>query len=385
MSADLMMAALADEAMSDTDGDDGSHKDHTDCDEMPGCVAAVSHKVAAVSHVMHAECGAAVSQEECALVAKTFSVENKKRQSDVKHAGNTAKKCKVEPAFVQAANIDGMHQCLFVDGECIPLWPQYLHKTAEGRFIRVDRMEAWLIQFMVASRRHAVRGREPGEKNKTFARSLVRSVCDNLLNEFRRLVLQRNKERHQGMLTIRMNDCEVFASAFARHFYILLDERAMIWIKKGLRRAVAEYFDAELLAVSHKAMKPDCDQFDSMVNMRAGVRDKVYWVPEKCKWCLRFKDANGVWSSDDRNYCKDHDKSLEIPTHLKDGDFKNARELAFRDACHVWNAIDKSGRRRIQLPEKVLNVSMVPVLTTSDPDSEAELERSDERSECDEL
>ena len=78
MSADLMMAALADEAMSDTDGDDGSHKDHTDCDEMPGCVAAVSHKVVAVSQVMHAECGAAVSQEECALVAKTFSVENKK-------------------------------------------------------------------------------------------------------------------------------------------------------------------------------------------------------------------------------------------------------------------------------------------------------------------
>ena len=191
------------------------------------------------------------------------------------------------------------------------------------------------------------------------------------------------------MLVIRVNDCEVIAPAFARHFYILLDERAMIWIHSGLRRAVKDYLDAELLAVSHKAMKPDCDQFDSMVNMRAGVRDKVYWIPEKCKWCLRFKDANGVWRSDDTNYCKDHDISLEIPSDLKDDDFKNARELAFRDACHVWNAIDKSGRRRIQLPEpKSLNVSMVPVLNhkdlshhESDPDSEAELERSD----CDEL
>ena len=86
MSADLMMAALADEAMSDTDGDDGSHKDHTDCDEMPGCVAAVSHKVAAVSHVMHAECGAAVSHKECDLVAKTVSVGNKKEQSEVESA-----------------------------------------------------------------------------------------------------------------------------------------------------------------------------------------------------------------------------------------------------------------------------------------------------------
>ena len=58
MATDLVIAALAGDAISDTDGDDDSHRD---CDEMPGCVAAVSHKVAAVSHVMHAECGAAVS------------------------------------------------------------------------------------------------------------------------------------------------------------------------------------------------------------------------------------------------------------------------------------------------------------------------------------
>ena len=73
---------------------------------------------------------------------------------------------------------------------------------------------------------------------------------------------------------------------------------------------------------------------------------------------------------------------MEIPDNLKDGDFKTARENAFRDACRVWNAIDKSGRRRIQLPEpKTLNVSMVPMTLAnheSDPDSEAELERHDD-------
>ena len=83
MATDLVIAALAGDAISDTDGDDDSHRD---CDEMPGCVAAVSHKVAAVSHVMHAECGAAVSHKECDLVAKTVSVGNKKEQSEVESA-----------------------------------------------------------------------------------------------------------------------------------------------------------------------------------------------------------------------------------------------------------------------------------------------------------
>ena len=215
-------------------------------------------------------------------------------------------------------------------------------------------------------------------KNKPFARALVKSVCDDLLHEFRRALVQAGQTRHKGLLVIRMNDCEVIAPANARHFYILLDERAMIWIHSGLRRAVKDYLDAELLAVSHNAMKSDCDHFGLQSIMRAGVRDKVQWVPEKCRWNLKFTGANGV----DTNYCKERGITLEIPGHLRDDDFKTARENAFRDACRVWNAIDKSGRRRIQLPEqKTLNISMVPVLKDDShhgPDSESELERRDD-------
>ena len=56
----------------------------------------------------------------------------KKRQSDVAHGGASPKKGKVEAAFRQADGVDGKLYCIFIEGECIPLWPQYLHKTAAG-------------------------------------------------------------------------------------------------------------------------------------------------------------------------------------------------------------------------------------------------------------
>ena len=121
--------------------------------------------------------------------------DKKDKKKDKKGGGKgkkSAKKCKTEPTLVPAACTDGMHQCIFVDGECIPLWPQYLHKTAEGNFLRVDRMESWVIQLMVASRKSVLRGYEPQthcEKNKPFAMALVKSVCDELLHEFRRAVV----------------------------------------------------------------------------------------------------------------------------------------------------------------------------------------------------
>ena len=70
--------------------------------------------------------------------------------------------------------------------------------------------------------------------------------------------------------------------------------------------------------------------------------------------------------------------SLTIPQHVENGDYDRAKENAFRDACLVWNAVDQSGKRRIQVPEQHVKVQMVPVIkskamshTESDSDSDA--------------
>jgi hypothetical protein len=67
--------------------------------------------------------------------------------------GTAVKRAKAEPTFQEATRADGMVQCIFVEGECIPLWPQYVEKTAGCNFIRVGTQEEWVIQFMVASRK----------------------------------------------------------------------------------------------------------------------------------------------------------------------------------------------------------------------------------------
>ena len=66
-------------------------------------------------------------------------------------------------------------------------------------------------------------------------------------------------------------------------------KKAVTWIQSGLRRSVKAYLDVELRAMSHIASKTDGDQVFSVHNMRAGVRDKIHWKPETCRWSLKFK------------------------------------------------------------------------------------------------
>ena len=93
-------------------------------------------------------------------------------------AGESPKKAKREGPFKPKPELDGPLQCIFIERECIPLWPLYSHKAAEGTFIRVDRGESWLSQLIVASRKSATQGYEPqerGEKIKPFSRTLTTS------------------------------------------------------------------------------------------------------------------------------------------------------------------------------------------------------------------
>ena len=97
-------------------------------------------------------------------------------------------------------------------------------------------------------------------------------------------------------------------------------------------------------------------------------------MPEKHTWGLKFKGAMG----DDNVYCNENGLSLTIPRPLGNQTYEYARDKAFHDACMTWNAVDKSGRKRIRIPELPLKKQMVPVLQSnamshngSEPDSEA--------------
>ena len=174
-----------------------------------------------------------------------------------------------------------------------------------------------------------------------------------------------------------MHDCQVTASDNARLFHIYVNEKAVTWIQSGLRKCVKTYIDVELRAMSHIASKLDDDQMHSMHNMRAGVRDKIHWMPEARKWSLKFKGSTG----DDTSYCKVNGISLSVPNDSDDAHFNVAREEAFRNACSVWNAIDDSGRRRIRMPNRPLKVQMRPVpvsktkaMSHSGSDAESDLD-----------
>jgi hypothetical protein len=94
-----------------------------------------------------------------------------------------------------------------------------------------------------------------------------------------------------------------------------------------------------------------------MINMRAGVRDKIMWMPEGATWSLKYKGDKG----EVQRYCNKNEISISVPTHLCDVEFLRARDTTFQNAMVVWNAVDKSGRKRIVGWERPLNVQMVPV------------------------
>ena len=291
----------------------------------------------------------------------------KKRPSGGAVGGKAAKKNKVEPMFTAAAGVDGEIHCIFVDGLCIPLWPQYVERSAVGNFIKVGAQEEWVIQFMVALRKSAAQDKEKdasGKDKKKWTKHFVKCVCDELLHEFKRAVgvarapkTRTMDEPGQGLLGIKMHDCDVIASSHARYFCIQATEKSVEWIQSGLRQSVKKYIDGELGAMSHTSSTSAYDNVPSMINMRAGVRDKIMWVPEKCRWSVKYKGELG----EDKKYCDKNEISLAVPMHLCNDEFLHARETAFLNAMVVWNAVDTSGRKRIAGWERPLNVQMVPV------------------------
>ena len=184
-----------------------------------------------------------------------------------------------------------------------------------------------------------------------------------------------------GLLRVEMHGCDVIASSHARRFCIQVTDQSVVWIQSGLRRSVRAYIEGELGAMSHTSAISDGelgarDKIRWMIHMRAGVREKIRWKPETCRWGLKVKAEIG----EEERYCKENKINLAIPNRLCGDEFLAARDAAFHDAVQVWNAIDKSGRKPITMPERPLKVQMVTLpyrSAMSHTGSDREPEQSD--------
>jgi hypothetical protein len=355
-------------------------------------------KETAISHTSKQVCPDMTQPD----IRVTVQKPRKKRAPAAKSSDTSpaSKKPKVEPMFSAVEGADGKVLCVFVNGECIPLWPQYKDKAAACNFIRVGTSEDWVNKFMVASRAarkdemaQAQEKIESCKDKKKWTKHFVKCVCDEVLLEFKasmgvaRAKLEKTakgemrisegaKGEQDNLLGVKMRGCNVIASTNARQLYIQATEKSVEWIQSGLGNSVKAFLDKELRAISHTSSGAADDHAAVMHNMRAGVRDKIRWMPEPCRWSLKCSGELGRVEA----YCKEHHINLKVAPDLCGEAFLNARDDVFMDAVKVWNAVDASGRKRIVMPERRLNVQMVTVPYTeamSHTDSEREAEQSE--------
>ena len=294
------------------------------------------------------------------------------------------KKCNGWGAFKPVPAIDGPLQCIFVSGDCIPMWPLYSHTSTECPFIRVSERETWVLNFVRSFRKTILKGDEytamsqKSSKTDTRNRELARCACKSLLLEFRQALDRARKDKairkriSQEVLTVKMHDCEVVVLGHARTIHMRADEKAIRWIHTGFGQTVKKYImPGPIAAMSQTAPKEKYRKHLTVNWSRVGVRDKVHWLPESCRWGLKFKGARGA----DTKYATEHGLTLEVPFSAEANRLRESREKAFRDACVVWNAIDLSSKARIKVCEPFyeVNIDVVPTETAmSQTDSEHE-------------
>ena len=136
------------------------------------------------------------------------SRKGKKRKSPGAGGGTAAKKTKMENRNLEAAaGADGLTQSMFVEGVCIPMWPQYVDKAASCNFIRIGTQEDWVNQFMVASRKAVAQSKKKDETPKErkngrgiSSNAYVTKFTGNLRK--RRSQLERTKRDRRASLAI---------------------------------------------------------------------------------------------------------------------------------------------------------------------------------------
>ena len=138
---------------------------------------------------VHVPSDGAISHTSCHDPAKTS---NEKRKDP------PSKKGKLEPSFTLAPSIDGPRNCVFVGGELIPLWPQYVHEdNIKRHYIRIDKRERWVTDYMVLWKKLVLRDASAqigAVKDNLLVRDMVNSVCGKLLAEFSKAVAAARKK-----------------------------------------------------------------------------------------------------------------------------------------------------------------------------------------------
>ena len=107
-----------------------------------------------------------------------------------------------------------MVPCIFHEHACIPLWPQYQHKKANGYFVKVDTQESWLKDLVAACRStKTIPSGQNARDRKTKKQSsedhvlvrqhikgqysvVMKTLCDEIRSEFRR-VLWKARDSHE--------------------------------------------------------------------------------------------------------------------------------------------------------------------------------------------
>ena len=305
--------------------------------------------------------------------AKGSRAGQEKRRKAKRHCGDSvdtkvdqAGESKVDHGFTSVDCVDGNVQCVFLDSECIPLWPQYKHKTQEGRFVRIGKWEPWVIQVIAMCRKIALKGYEPQqckEKRAPFARKLVDHVVTELHHDFRQVLKEARKEHIKTNLlrtfpevfSINMHGCEVVASTMTiRHIYILAGDETTKWIHSGIAPAVQTYLEKELNAMSPNFSPPYDDRF-SDDHHRTGVRNKVIWMARQSTWTVLADCEKG----EEKRYCEKNCYDLSVPRSMGGSEeYKAARDVAFHNACVVWNEVDRSDKPRIKLITRPLRAPM---------------------------
>ena len=271
-------------------------------------------------------------------------------------SGASSKSLKGEGHFRQAPPNDGKLECVFVQGECIPLWPQYLSRSCEGHFLRVGPREAWVLKILAMSKRNLSRvddavGHDESKMSNKEGRKLAAEVCRDLLSKLQQAIALAKKQKIKSengsfpeVLPLDIEGCEVQASTRARNFHILAAHNASRFVQSVFLGAIANHIGANVKAISHAESKCLEGMGWQHLYTRNAVREKIHWMPDKLAWGLRFSGTPGA----DKRYCQDHSLSLAVDKNLSGDRFVLARRQAFDAACRVWNAVDTSGRQRIK-------------------------------------
>ena len=110
------------------------------------------------------------------------------------------------------------------------------------------------------------------------------------------LAKEKHKRKFQTLfpseLAFTFNKCEMFAASGTRQLLIRADDALLKWIREGLQKALGLHFHAEygvLKALSQPFIACGEEKVFHYSGNAPGVRDKIYWVPEKRVWNLKLK------------------------------------------------------------------------------------------------